>query len=129
MIFATGKWEVAPAEAQKLDAAQKEIGTVLRRYQQALALGNQKIGLNEVGHTDTVGDPASNRTLSLNRAKAIASYFRKRGLKLPIHYAGMGEDAPAVVTPDETDEPRNRRAEYIISVDPPAGPKWTRLGQ
>lgn len=127
VVFATGKWDVVPGEAAKLDAAQKEIAAVLRRYQQALKLGNQKIGLYVIGHTDTVGDPATNRTLSLNRAKSIASYFRTKGLSLPIYYVGMGEDAPAVETPDETDEPKNRRAEYIVSVNAPAGVKWTKL--
>ena len=80
-----------------------------------------------IGHTDSVGDPASNRKLSFNRAKAIAGYFRARGLSLPIYYVGMGEDAPAVDAPDETDEPRNRRAQYIVSVDAPAAVKWTKL--
>lgn len=127
VVFATGKWDVAADEAKKLDAAQREIVSVLKRYQQALKLGNQKIGLYVIGHTDSVGDPGSNRALSLNRAKAIAGYFRARGLSLPIYYVGMGEDAPAVETPDETDEPRNRRAEYIVSVDAPAGVKWTKL--
>ncbi len=127
VIFASGRWEIAAAEAKKLDAAQVEIRKVLRRYQQALKLGNQKIGLYVVGHTDTVGDEASNRTLSFNRARAIAGYFRKQGLSLPIWYAGAGEGALAVDTPDETDEPRNRRAEYIVTVNPPSQVKWTKL--
>jgi len=127
VVFATGRWEIQPEEVRKLQAAQVEIGKVLQRYQQALRLGNQKIGLYVVGHTDTVGDAASNRNLSLQRAKAIATWFRAKGLTLPIYYAGMGEDAPAVPTPDETDEPRNRRAEYIVTVNAPAGVKWTRL--
>lgn len=127
VVFATGRAEVRQEEARKLEAAQGEIRKVLQRYQQALRLGNQKIGLYVIGHTDTVGDAASNRGLSLQRAKAIAGWFRAKGLTMPIYYAGMGEDAPAVATPDETDEPRNRRAEYIVTVNAPAGVKWTRL--
>jgi outer membrane protein OmpA-like peptidoglycan-associated protein len=127
VVFATGKSAIAPDEARKLDAARGEIASVLRRYQQALQLGNQRIGLYVIGHTDTVGDAASNRRLSLERARAIAGWFRAKGLSMPIHFSGAGEDALAVSTPDETDEPRNRRAEYIITVSPPAGVKWTKL--
>jgi len=48
-------------------------------------------------------------------------------------YEGFGEQSLAVATPDETDEPRNRRVDYILSVeDPPlkaAGfrPVWKRV--
>lgn len=127
VIFETGRWEIRPEEAGKLAAARKEIQTVLRRYQTALRLDHQTIRLYVVGHTDTVGDAASNRALSLKRARAIAQHFRANGIQVPIFYAGMGEDAPAVPTADETDEPRNRRAEYVLSVDPPRGIKWERL--
>jgi outer membrane protein OmpA-like peptidoglycan-associated protein len=127
VVFDTGRAEIRPTEEAKLKAARAEIEKVLRRYRQALRLGNQRIGLYVVGHTDTVGDAASNRRLSLERARAIARWFRAQGLDLPIAYAGMGEDAPLVATPDETDEPRNRRAEYILTVNEPSGVRWTRL--
>ena len=86
-----------------------------------------------LGHTDTVGDTDSNRKLSLERARSIAAYLRKRGLKLPIFYEGFGEQAPSVATPDETAEAANRRAEYILAVEPPAlastpfPPQWRKL--
>lgn len=127
VVFATGRAEIAPEEEAKLRAARAEIEAVLRRYRKALQLGNQRIGLYVIGHTDTVGDAASNRRLSLARARAIAGWFRAQGLDLPIHFAGAGEEALAVPTPDETDEPRNRRAEYILTVNAPAGVRWTKL--
>jgi outer membrane protein OmpA-like peptidoglycan-associated protein len=79
------------------------------------------------GHTDTVGDNGSNQALSENRARAIAGVFRKRCVKAPIFYMGAGEDEPAVDTPDNTDEPRNRRAKYILGVEPPTSARWTKL--
>jgi outer membrane protein OmpA-like peptidoglycan-associated protein len=85
------------------------------------------------GHTDTVAAADYNRELSRARARAIAGYFRGRGLRIQIRCAGLGEDAPLVATPDETDEPKNRRAEYIVAVEPPpirnAGvePRWEAL--
>lgn len=83
--------------------------------------------------TDTVGPAASNRTLSLNRARSIGAWFRKRGVRIPVMYEGFGEEALLVGTGDEVDEPKNRRAMYIISIDPPRTqntpfePKWQRL--
>jgi outer membrane protein OmpA-like peptidoglycan-associated protein len=86
-----------------------------------------------LGHTDTVGATEANRELSLQRARSIAAYFRKRGVRLPIFYEGFGEQAPRVVTPDETAEAANRRAEYIIAVEDPVlthapfTPRWRKL--
>jgi outer membrane protein OmpA-like peptidoglycan-associated protein len=74
-----------------------------------------KMQLFVAGHTDTVGPSARNRALSLDRARAIAAYFQRKGLALPIAYAGFGEDVLKVKTPDETDERRNRRADYVIA--------------
>ena len=109
--------EIRPSEAQKLDASyQKIIDAVatVRKAEPDLA-----IKLYIAGHTDTVGSAADNRKLSLARARAIAAWFHDRGLPLPIAYAGFGEDAPKVRTSDNTDEPRNRRADYIVGVEPP----------
>jgi outer membrane protein OmpA-like peptidoglycan-associated protein len=78
------------------------------------------IKLYVAGHTDTVGAKDYNRGLSLNRARSICAYFRREGLRIPIFYEGFGEEALLVGTPDETDEPRNRRAEYIIAIDKPS---------
>lgn len=127
VVFATGSAEIRPEEEGKLEAARVEIEKTLQRYGRALQLDAQSLRLYVVGHTDTVGDAASNRRLSLARARSIAGWFRAKGLKLPIHYAGMGEDALLVPTPDGTDEPRNRRVEYIVAVTAPGGIQFTRL--
>jgi outer membrane protein OmpA-like peptidoglycan-associated protein len=92
-----------------------------------------EIKLYVAGHTDTVGNNASNRTLSLNRARSIGQYFRKRGVRVPVLYEGFGEEALAVATKDEQEEPKNRRAEYIIAIDDPTAqnvpfqPRWQKL--
>jgi outer membrane protein OmpA-like peptidoglycan-associated protein len=117
IVFETGKAEIRPSEAQKLDASyQKIIDAVatVRKAEPDLA-----IKLYIAGHTDTVGSAADNRKLSLARARAIAAWFHDRGLPLPIAYAGFGEDAPKVKTPDNTDAAANRRADYILGVEEP----------
>ena len=63
-----------------------------------------KMRLYVAGHTDTVGPDAKNRKLSLDRARAIAAYFRKKGLTIPIAFAGFGEDVLKVKTADSVDE-------------------------
>ncbi len=48
------------------------------------------------------------------RAQAIASYFKRKGIKIPIFYQGFGEDVLWVKTDDNVDESRNRRALYLL---------------
>jgi outer membrane protein OmpA-like peptidoglycan-associated protein len=117
VVFATGQSAIAPSEAQKLDASYQKIVEATERAHRAEPALAVKLFI--AGHTDTVGGSADNRKLSLDRARAIAGWFRTRGLTLPIAYAGFGEDALKVKTPDNTDEPANRRADYIVAVEEP----------
>src|SRR5678815_5586096 len=71
------------------------------------------ITLYIAGHTDTVGNPTHNFKLSQDRARSIAAWFRKRGVKIPISYEGFGETSLAVKTADNIDEVKNRRADYV----------------
>jgi len=126
--FDTGKWDVRPSEKAKLEDSYGKIQDAVLKYG-SLA----KIKLYIAGHTDSVGTSPSNRTLSLNRARSIGAYLRQRGVTIPILYEGFGEEALLVPTADNTDEERNRRAEYIISVDTPVTkeapftPNWRKL--
>lgn len=112
--FATDSAVIEPAERAKLDASLASIRAIVRRSQKFF---EPKLFI--AGHTDTVGSVAKNRKLSLDRARAIASYFRGKGLSIPIAFAGYGEEVPRVKTPDSTDERANRRADYVIG--PAAG--------
>ena len=113
--FPSGSAQLPRPEVPKLAESAARIAKALRQ-----AGGQAPLRLYVVGYTDTVGDKAANRTLSLARAHSIASYFRAHGIAAPISIAGLGEEALAVATADETPEARNRRAEYILAVDPPA---------
>jgi adhesin transport system outer membrane protein len=73
------------------------------------------VDLTIEGHTDTLNTPEFNEVLSLKRAKAVEQKLREAGLgNVPIEIQYFGETMLEVQTPDETDEPRNRRA--VISV-------------
>jgi outer membrane protein OmpA-like peptidoglycan-associated protein len=91
-----------------------------------------RITLFIAGHTDTRGQPQHNFELSRNRARAIAAWFKQRGLGVPIAYEGFGETAPKVKTADEVDEAQNRRVDYLLAVEPPrmktgSLPAWKQL--
>lgn len=129
VVFERDRWEIRESEAPKLHAAIKQIRKALKEHASEL-----KVKLYVGGFTDTVGSNSHNRTLSQNRARAIARYFRKNGVTIPIYYRGFGEEALAVPTKDQTDEPRNRRAMYVIAAQAPVISKtitwgrWTPVG-
>jgi outer membrane protein OmpA-like peptidoglycan-associated protein len=115
--FEPGKSEVRASETPKLDGSYQKIIDAVELARKAD--GSLQVRLFIAGHTDTVGSTSDNRKLSLERARAIAAWFHERGLPLPVLYAGFGEEAPKVKTPDNTDEARNRRADYIVGVEEP----------
>ena len=68
-----------------------------------------------IGHTDTTGEAKRNDALGLKRAQALAKQFEKLGIKdLNLTIESYGERNPQVATPDNTPEPRNRRAEATL---------------
>jgi outer membrane protein OmpA-like peptidoglycan-associated protein len=115
--FETDSDVIRSSEAPKLDASLTKINDLITKNKD---LG--KITLYVAGHTDTVGTAEHNLQLSRRRAKAIASWFRGHGLKSPIQFEGVGKAGLAVKTADQVDERRNRRVEYILSLDKPPLP-------
>jgi outer membrane protein OmpA-like peptidoglycan-associated protein len=113
--FATGSAVIGDGERPKLDDAYEKITEEVGKAQRL----DVRCSLFISGHTDSVGSRTSNQKLSLERAKSIATYFRSKGLAIKVSYEGFGEDRPKVQTPDETDEPANRRADYVLSAEGP----------
>lgn len=113
--FAVDSAVIEKSEEAKLDASLAKIAEIVKRTQRFM-----KTKLYVAGHTDTVGTTAKNRKLSLDRARAIASYFRRKGLALPVAFAGYGEEVLKVKTADGTDERANRRVDYVLG--PAAAP-------
>lgn len=125
--FRTDSFQIDDPEKPKLEASFVKVTEALAKHPEI------KVTLFIAGHTDTVGDASYNLRLSRQRAQSIARWFRQRGLKIPIAFEGFGETALLVKTADEVDEPRNRRVDYILSVDEPVfkttgrRPGWTRV--
>jgi outer membrane protein OmpA-like peptidoglycan-associated protein len=115
--FPTNSDAIQAADVPKLEASLKTISEIAQKH-----AGLGKVTLFVLGHTDTVGRDDANLALSRRRARAIASWFKSHGLSIAIAFEGLGERAPLVKTGDEVDEPRNRRVDYILALEPPALP-------
>ena len=129
VVFQTDSAEILASERPKLDASLQKINAALGTHRDEFG----RPTLFVAGHTDTVGADAHNLKLSQARAQAISRWFKSHGLRIPVAYEGFGESTPAVRTADNVDEIRNRRVDYILSVEEPAlralgfRPSWKRV--
>jgi outer membrane protein OmpA-like peptidoglycan-associated protein len=75
----------------------------------------QAVEVQVTGHTDRVGTVQDNDRLSAERAETIRDVLIQHGLRANfVRAVGRGEREPLILTPDEQDEPRNRRVEVIV---------------
>jgi outer membrane protein OmpA-like peptidoglycan-associated protein len=73
------------------------------------------VDVQVVGHTDTVGDPTSNDTLSVRRAEQVREMLVSMGMGSNIVRAtGRGEREPLEPTGDEVASVFNRRVEVFV---------------
>jgi len=108
--FEFGKASISASEGPKLSRTLQEVHKALRKLRSEF-----KARLYIAGYTDSVGTRGYNQDLSNRRARSISKWFRSHGLSVGVCYQGFGEDAPAVQTPDETREPRNRRTVHVLA--------------
>jgi len=81
---------------------------VLRAYP------NSRVKL--VGFTDTTGDPAANKSLSLARARTVGDLLSKGGVaSTRIDTEGMGPENPVAPNDSESGRARNRRLELVVT--------------
>ncbi len=115
IIFDFGKATWQKSEEPKLEKSLAEIKSAMKKH----AKHRPDMRLYVAGYTDRVGSAAQNKKLSEARARAIAKWFKKKGVDMPVYAQGFGESVMAVKTPDETPEERNRRAIYVLGNGPP----------
>jgi len=73
------------------------------------------VDVSVVGHTDTVGTKEYNYSLSMKRAKTVASILTGKGIDPSVlEITSHGKDNPLVPTGDQVPEPRNRRVEITV---------------
>lgn len=79
-------------------------------------LSDLKATIRVEGHADASGDAATNETLSLNRATAVAKALAAGGLpQASITSEGFGDSAPIASNDTAEGRARNRRVEIIIA--------------
>jgi len=103
IFFETDRFDLLPTSIVELES--------LRTFMNS----NPAIVVEIGGHTDNVGSPEYNLTLSENRAKSVYSYLTKNGIIAErLSYKGYGETQ--ALSTNETEEGRamNRRTEFKI---------------
>lgn len=76
---------------------------------------NPKMKVAIHGHTDNVGSPADNLTLSENRAKAVYDILVKAGVSSSrLSFKGFGESKPIKSNDSAAGRAENRRTEFVI---------------
>ena len=73
------------------------------------------VDVSIIGHTDTAGDADANEKLGLERARFVAGLLAGGKVDADrVVIESHGEKNLLIATPDNTDEPRNRRVEVPI---------------
>ncbi|RPI77679.1 MAG: OmpA family protein [Desulfobacteraceae bacterium] len=75
---------------------------------------NPKLNVSIEGHTDSVGTPANNKTLSKQRADAVVAALVKQGIDAKrLSAIGWGQDKPIADNRSEEGKAKNRRVEIV----------------
>lgn len=103
VLFDTGKFQLkesASTTLQNLVAAIKEF---------------PKGHIIIEGHTDNVGNPASNKTLSENRAKEVSEFLKSQlSNSYSFEVKGFGENQPIAPNDTPQNKQKNRRVEILV---------------
>ena len=103
VYFVKGSDELTPESSAVLDQVKAEL---TRRPAPEISV---------IGHTDSVHTMQANDALSLKRAEVVKNVLVRAGFDAQkIEVSGRGERELLIPTPDEVDEPRNRRVEISV---------------
>ncbi|MDR0734474.1 MAG: OmpA family protein [Elusimicrobiota bacterium] len=107
ILFESGKYNLS-VEAQQL---LKNLSRVMKKYPANIIVVQ--------GHTDSTGSAATNKTLSVNRAKAVYDYIIANGVnpKGNSAYEGFGATKPVADNGSAAGRAANRRVELKISTN------------
>jgi outer membrane protein OmpA-like peptidoglycan-associated protein len=103
ITFETGSAKILKASNKTLDAAVK----VMEEY--------TSLRLRIEGHTDNVGLPENNMTLSQARADSVKAYFVGKGIDAGrLETAGYGDTKPKESNDTKAGKAVNRRIEFTV---------------
>ncbi len=102
ILFETGKSTI-----------QKESLPIIDKIYELLK-SNLTLKISIEGHTDNVGDAASNKKLSNDRAKAVMDALVAKGISIArLSFVGWGQDKPVADNRSEAGRAQNRRVEIV----------------
>lgn len=103
VAFAQSDYQLLPSSYEALN----QLAATLRR--------DTTVRLTIEGHTDNVGDPRLNQSLSENRAKVVRHYLLRQGIaEHRLTIVGFGGSQPLASNETEAGRVLNRRVEFVI---------------
>jgi outer membrane protein OmpA-like peptidoglycan-associated protein len=111
VVMASGEWHITFATNSTAIVSTKELETI---YGLLIQAEDSKVKL--IGHTDNIGNPQSNVTLSIGRANAVKTWLINRGIpekKFQL-VDGLGDTKPVASNNTKDGQAMNRRCEITI---------------
>ncbi len=107
-VMASGEWQInfSSGSAEVLSNSSKDLEKI---YNLLIQAENSKLTI--VGHTDNVGNPDSNVSLSKNRAQAVVDYLTQKGIPSNRFQLidGKGQNEPVSDNNSASGKAKNRR--------------------
>jgi OmpA-OmpF porin, OOP family len=101
--FASGKNTILPKSFPILNS----VAEILKQ--------NPEYKLEINGHTDNLGNPVKNKTLSQGRADAVKEYLVKKGIEgYRMKATGYGDEKPIADNKTPAGRTENRRVEFVV---------------
>ena len=76
---------------------------------------NEAVKIEIQGHTDDLGNDATNMALSQDRAFTVMEYLNEKGIKTSrMKFKGYGETKPKVANDSDSNRAKNRRTDFKI---------------
>ena len=103
IFFETSKYEIKPESGAELN----EVVQLMK--------DNPTLRIQITGHTDNVGKPVDNKTLSENRARAVTNYIIAHGIAAGrLTFKGFGDTQPVADNSTPEGRAKNRRTELTV---------------
>jgi outer membrane protein OmpA-like peptidoglycan-associated protein len=111
-VLANGQWNINfETGSTAISGSTKDLETIYNLLVQA-----EETKLKIVGHTDNVGNPASNVVLSKGRANSVVTYLTGRGISHDRFQLvdGKGDTTPIADNSTSSGKAKNRRVEITL---------------